>query len=572
MALTRVFGISWLFVVCLTTLPADSTTAHQTTPASNPPKLSRVDFPTSARSEEAQAHFLRGVAALHSFWYPVARDEFRSATRIEPEFMMGYWGEAMTHNHPLWGDPQETDAARKVLAIIKMTAELTPKERAYLEAVKVLYGEGDKRTRDQEYAAAMGKLYRDHQDDLEAAAFYALALLGAVHSENPTALRTRMQAAAIVFDVYRKDPNHPGAAHYIIHALDDPDHAILALPVARHYVEIAPPAHHAQHMPLHIFQRLGMWPDAVAANEAAWRTSDQWVKTNDFPITQRDYHSLHWLLYSYLQQGRYREAEDRLATMRKSLEQFPRDAARMLAYGAYTYASMAAEFVVETERWDAVEELLPAAHGTAKDAKPTADAASYQALVALAQTPAIFARGLAAAMKGSPEAQTNVAALQAIREQPHVAPESAIEHVLKMSEIHELEIAAMASASTGKVEEAIMIMQKATALEEAMGPPSGPPTKPSHELYGELLLRAGRHAEAAQQFAKSLFRHPNRAHSLIGAARTAAQSGQIQSAMNAYGQFSRQWQQADTQLPLRIEARDYLRTNERSADDAKLNR
>ncbi len=561
MTLTSVSSRSWLLVTCLITLPADSSTAHQPTAPSNLPKLSMVDFPTSARSEEAQAHFLRGVAALHSFWYPVARDEFRAATRIEPEFMMGYWGEAMTHNHPLWGDPQETDSARKALATIKITPELTPKERAYLDAVKVLYGQGDKLTRDQEYAAAMEKIYREHPDDREAAAFYALALLGAARPEDPTALRTRMQAAAIGLEVYRKDPNHPGAAHYIIHAFDDPAHAILALPIARHYVEIAPPAHHAQHMPLHVFQRLGMWPDAVAANEAAWRTSDQWVKTNDLPISQRDYHSLHWLLYSYLQQGRYREAEDQLAMMRKSLEEFPKNDARMLAYGAYTHASMAAEFVVETERWDAVEELLPATQGKAKDTKATADANSYQALAALAHTPAIFARGLTAAMKGSPDAQASVAALQAIREQPHGSADSAVEHLLKMAEIHALEIAAMASASTGKVDEAITIMQKAANLEEAMGPPSGPPIKPSHELYGELLLRAGRHAEAAQQFATSLFRHPNRARSLIGAARADAQSGKIQGAMNAYGQFLRQWQQADAQLPLRNEARDYLQAN-----------
>jgi tetratricopeptide (TPR) repeat protein len=119
----------------------------------------------------------------------------------------------------------------------------------------------------------------------------------------------------------------------------------------------------------------------------------------------------------------------------------------------------------------------------------------------------------------------------------------------------------MASASTGKVDEAITIMQKAANLEEAMGPPSGPPIKPSHELYGELLLRAGRHAEAAQQFATSLFRHPNRARSLIGAARADAQSGKIQGAMNAYGQFLRQWHHADAQLPLRNEARDYLQAN-----------
>jgi hypothetical protein len=556
-------GALLLPVVIMMTMPADSTAAHETTAQqSEPAKLSKlgvVDFPTSARSEKAQGHFLHGVAALHSFWYPVALDEFREATKIDPNFMMGYWGEAMAHNHPLWGDPQETEPARRVLEKITITPELTPRERAYLHAVKVLYGEGDKVTRDRAYAAVMEKIYREYSDDREAATFYTLALLGTVQPGDPTALRTRMHAAAIALDVYRKDPNHPGAAHYIIHAFDDPDHAILALPVARHYAEIAPPAHHAQHMPLHVFQQLGMWSDAAAANEAAWKMSDQWVKNNNLPISQRDYHSLHWLLYSYLQQGRYRQAEDLLMTMQKSLEQFPKDDRRMLAYGAYTHASMAAEFVVETEQWDTAERLLPATQGKAKDSKATADSDSYQAFTALAQTPAIFARGLAAAMKGSPDARDSVAALRAIREQPPGTQEPVIEQLLKMSEVHELEIAAVVSASKGNFDVAITIMQKATALEEAMGPQPGPPIKPSHELYGEILLRAGHPAEAAQQFARSLFRYPNRARSLLGAARAAAQSGDTAGAAHAYGQFSRQWQEADVQLPARNEARDYLK-------------
>jgi hypothetical protein len=557
-------GISkrfFLLVACLM-MSAASTSAHQpTTQQSQPAKLGElgvVDFPTSAGSKEVQAHFLRGVAALHSFWYPVALDEFQAATRIEPNFMMGYWGEAMVHNHPLWGDPQEIEAAHKVLEKIKTTPELTPRERAYLHAVKVLYGDGDKVTRDRAYTAAMENIYRQYPNDREAATFYALALLGTVEPGDRTALRTRMHAAAIALDVYRKDPNHPGAAHYIIHAFDDPDHAILALPVARHYTAIAPPAHHAQHMPLHVFQQLGMWSDAAAANEAAWNTSDKWVKNNDLPIYQRDYHSLHWLLYSYLQQGRYREAEELVVTMRKSLEQFPKDDPRMLAYGAYTHASMAAEFVVETERWDAANALLPSPPAKAKDLKATADADPYQPFAAIAQTPVLFARGLAAAMKGSPDAQESVAALQTIREQRLDLQEPAIEQVLKISEIHELEITAIAGAKAN-LDEAISIMEKATALEEAMGPPPGPPVKPSHELYGDILLRADRPAQAAQQFAKSLFRYPNRARSLLGAARAAAQSGDTPGAVHAYAQFSRQWQQADAHLPLRNEAHDYLK-------------
>jgi hypothetical protein len=218
--------------------------------------LGTVAFPI-AGSPQVQAHFLRGIAALHSFWYPVALDEFCAATRIDPDFIMGYWGEAMAYNHPLWGDPQDTEAARQVLTHIHDMSKLTPRERTYVHAVRDLYGPGEKPARDQAYAAAMERLYQDYPDDLEAASFYALALLGTVvRPDDPTALRTRMRAAAIALEVYYKAPNHPCAAHYILHAFDDPDHAMLALPAARHYADIAPAAPHALHMPSHIFLQL----------------------------------------------------------------------------------------------------------------------------------------------------------------------------------------------------------------------------------------------------------------------------------------------------------------------------
>jgi hypothetical protein len=266
-------------------------------------RLGTVQFLTSAKSHEAQARFQHGVAALHSFWYPVALEEFRAAARIEPGFAMAYWGEAMAHNHPIWGDPQETEAARQVLSRLPANTGLTPREQAYLEAVKALYGQGDKRARDRAYAQAMEKVYRENPDDLEAAAFYSLALLGLAYgggssdagaASDPAALRTRMQAAAIAQEIYRREPNHPGSAHYLLHAFDDPDHAVLALPAARRYAAIAPAAPHALHMPSHIFLQLGMWPEAAASNEASWRASTD-AKAPDF-------HSLHWLLFAYLQQ------------------------------------------------------------------------------------------------------------------------------------------------------------------------------------------------------------------------------------------------------------------------------
>ncbi|CAN5853484.1 hypothetical protein BH20PSE1_BH20PSE1_12500 [soil metagenome] len=195
--------------------------------------------------------------------------------------MMGYWGEAMAHDHPIWGDPQETEAARKVIAKIRITPGLTQRERAYIDAAKLLYGEGDRQARDQAYAEAMKRIYREYPDDLEAAGFYSLALLGSVEPQEPGVLQTRMRAAGIAMEVYRKEPNHPGAAHYILHAFDDPNHAILALPAAKRYAEIAPDSPHALYMPSHIFLQLGMWEEAAKSNEASWAASKKWVEQNN---------------------------------------------------------------------------------------------------------------------------------------------------------------------------------------------------------------------------------------------------------------------------------------------------
>lgn len=563
LALTRFSSRAFFVVVaCAMAMLAASSTAQP--PASAQlDKLGTVDFPTSG-SAQAQAHFLRGVAALHSFWYEVALEEFRASTRIEPDFMMGYWGEAMAHNHPIWGDPQETEAARKVLTNIRDTSKLTPRERAYVQAVQVLYGDGDKPARDRAYSAAMEKIYRDFPDDVEAALFYALSLMGTVSPEDPAGVQTRLRAGAIASAVYQKHPNHPGAAHYILHAFDDPANAPKALDAARRYAAIAPAAPHALHMPSHIFLQLGMWPKAAASNEASWAASDTWVQQRHLPISKRDYHSLHWLLYIYLQQGRYAKAEALLAQMRQSLAEFPKDDPRNLMFGTFTLANMAATFVVETEQWDTAEQWLGSPQaGQAADSlsqtQTSSGAHAMQAYMGVTQVPVIFARGLATAAQGSPEAQTSMAKLQALRAQQAGTQVPFIAQILKMTEIQEVEIAAMAAAAQGN--EAITIMRQATALEEAMPPPSGPPLviKPAHELFGEILLRAKRPKEASEQFATSLRRHKNRARSLLGAARAAAQDGDAQGAANFYAQFAHQWQQADAQLPELREAQDYLK-------------
>lgn len=518
-------------------------------------QLGKVVFPTSG-SQQAQIHFLRGLAALHSFWFEEALDDFRESTKLDADFVMGYWGEAMAYNHPLWAE-QDTEAARKTLAKIKDTSKITARETAYVEAVRALYGEGDKLTRDKAYSAAMEKVYRDFPDDLEAACFYSLSLLGTVRPGDK-GFRRQALAGAIALDLYRKNPDHPGAAHFIIHSFDDPEHAILALPAARRYAEIAPEAHHARHMPAHIFLQLGMWPEAAASNESAWAVSDAWVKRKGLPLSARDYHSLHWLAYVYLQQGRFSKAEQLLPMNRKD--------------GAGRYnQDMAAAFVVETERWDLAAKFFTvepekADDGMAGHAGHNAPAATTPAAAPSAttvrgprsQSLPSFIQGLAAAKTGSPEAARFIAELQAARKQ---ITDKGDAYAAKAAEIKELEVSAAAAASKQNYAEAIEMMKRATAIEEEMSPPSGPPSliKPSHELFGEILLAANRPKEAAEQFGVALLRQPNRARSLLGLARASAKGGDTKAALEAYSKFSRQWNQADPNLPELREAQDYLK-------------
>ena len=519
-------------------------------------QLGKVEFQTSG-SAQAHAHFLRGLAALHSFWYTEALEAFKESTKTDPDFMMGYWGEAMAYNHPLWGE-QDMSAAREVIAKFKDTPKLSVRERAYLNAVKLLYGEGSKRDRDAAYSAVMEKIYTDYPDDLDAAAFFSLSLLGQVRSEDKN-YRLQARAGAIALDVYQKNPNHPGAAHYIIHAFDDPDHAILALPAARRYAGIAPEAHHARHMPSHIFLQLGMWPEAAASNESAWEVSDAWMKRKNLSPGVRDYHSLHWLLYVYLQQGRYRKAEELLSVMKQAMSDKAYENKLRPAYYENNYANMAAAYVVETERWNLATTLFPATDSQFAAANSMANGHGHGGAQPVAGTSLetvrtsdrgqrlpTFIRSWASALNGS-------------------AAGSAADHVPaasgELQGIGQLEVAAVAASMKREHDKAAGLMKEAVSLEEKLGPPSGPPSliKPPQELFGELLLRAGKSVEASEQFKAALLRQPNRARSLLGLARSAAASGDRVSAEAAYSKFLAQWQQADAELPELKEAREYLK-------------
>jgi tetratricopeptide (TPR) repeat protein len=510
--------------------------------------LGKIDFPASG-APEAHRLFLRGVAALHSFWYEEAIDAFRRSTDLDPDLVMGYWGEAMAHHHPIW-EEENLEAARAVLQNVPDAVSMTEREQRYLDAARRLFGEGDKLSRHRGYAEQMEQLHRDYPEDQEAACLYALSLLGlATDFDGQPAVRDkyRMQAGALGLDVYGKNPDHPCGAHYTIHAFDDPVHAILALPQARRYAEIAPAVPHAQHMPAHIFLQLGMWHEAAASSKAGWESSADWVRRDGLPLALQDYHSLYWLHYVYLQQGRYGEAEA-LLTMKQQDMTKPQssDVTRLHGFErtvSRNYDRMIAAYIVETERWEAIHQSWDVKGYRFGDESPEL---------------AVYVRALAERM-GALQGQRGDQQKEK-RSEPSRADGEVSSEDPDLFRIWDLQLAALDQVEENKFSKAGDLIEQAMALEDKLPPPSGPPAliKPSHELYGEILLRAGRHQEARQYFDQVLFWHPNRARSLLGLARAGAGSGDARIAREAYTTLLSIWKQAEPDHPEVIEAQQFL--------------
>ncbi len=498
--------------------------------------LGQTSFANSGAAA-AQEPFLRGLLLLHSFEYDDAREAFQEAARLDPGFAMAYWGEAMTHNHPVWFQ-QDREAARAALDRLAPTPEArlakapTEREKDYLRAADVLFGEGEKDARDDAFAEAMRRLSETYPDDLDAAAFYALSLLGTSHEGRDFA--TYMRAAATVEEVFARNPNHPGAAHYLIHSYDDPIHAPLGLRAARVYAKIAPAAAHALHMPSHIFVALGLWDDVVALNEASWAASLERIERKNLSKDQRGYHALWWLAYGYLQQGRYRDAQSLLNVVAQDHQELDIGRTR------YHLLAMRAAYLVDTGQWDG-----PAAH---IEIDPASLGLEHAATV-------WFVDGLGALNTGDRAAAD--AALAALRERRAAATEPQAQEI---AGILENELAALLLLEDGQPDAALALLDQAAAAEDALhfdfGPPS--PVKPAHELYGEVLLRLDRPAEAQAHFRKALTRTPMRAAALLGLARAAAQAGDEAAAQQTYDALRQIWHRADEDVPGLQEVRSML--------------
>jgi tetratricopeptide (TPR) repeat protein len=506
--------------------------------------LGTATFPTSAHSADAEREFMRGLLLMHLFEYGDASSSFVAAEKADPGFAMAYWGEAMTFNHPVWNQ-LDVQAGQAALAKFGPTPEARaqriadPRERAWFSADEILYsGAGSKPERDALYAAAMLQLTRAYPKDDEAQLFYALALLG--KSEGVRDVATYLRAAAIAKAVFMRNPDHPGAAHYWIHAMDDPQHAEGALVPARALSKIAPSAAHAQHMCSHIFLALGMWDDVVEANLAATTVAHKHAAARGRP-PGRCGHSTYWLEYGYLEQGRIDAAKSVVAGCR---EEAMRPGMAAEARGTVdpddavvsSFVEMRARYLVDTGRWQ--DEM-----------------AGWKVDMGGALMPEIndaFATGFAAAERGDLSTARNaLAALLDFLPQAPVTFDAAgtppADPMRRVPQIQKLHLQAVILSAEGHGDEAIAMAQQAVAAGEelpyAFGPPS--PEKPSYELLGELLLKENRNAPARAAFEASLQRAPQRTESLLGLARAEIAMGDKAAATETWRHLLGIWKNAD---------------------------
>jgi tetratricopeptide (TPR) repeat protein len=512
----------------------------------------------------ASADFDRALALLHNFWYARALEAFDAVIRVDPACAMAYWGAALTYNHPFWDAPTAADlsAAWTLVQRGQQTPPKTPRERLYLDAVAALYrdaGAGPKAARDEAFKEAMRAICEQYPDD-ETKLFYGLSILGTIR-EGTRGFEKQAVAAKLFEEVYAAKPEHPGVLHYLIHVYDDPEHAAEGLTAARAYAAAAAAVPHAQHMPSHIFSRLGLWDESAATNEHAWRTSEVDVQRAGEKGEYRDFHALNYLQYAYLQLGRYRDARrvtDIIDAQFKALpdRKTAADTSELQARHVrgrtiyalpdrvvYGYFDMQTRYLVETGNWEAV--------ATVPLVAPSRDFAVMQ----------LQLEALSAAKRGeAARAQAAADRMVALAMEP--GQHAFVQQILTIQAKEAQAIAAQAAGNAGR---AIAMMQEAIAIEDAIDALSQPPypVVPAHELYGTILLELNRPAEAIAQFTETLKRTPGRPKALFGIAQAAERAGDKPLALARYTEFLQAWKQADADRPELATARQFIQTMKR---------
>lgn len=520
-------------------------------------KLGRVNFTISC-SPLAKKQFNRAVAWLHSFEYEEAEKAFNEVAVTDPKCGMAYWGIAMSNYHPLWAPPTPEEMKRGLGGITraKEVGARTQREKDYIAAMDLFYKDAatvDHRTRTFAYHEAMKKIHEAYPSDSEASVFYALTLIATGTMSNDKTYAREKEAAKILNRVLRTQPQHPGVTHYIIHSYDYPALAQLALPAARNYARIAPASAHAQHMPSHIFTRLGLWQDAIRSNLGARDSAKAFARRHNMPgAWDEQIHAMDYLAYAYLQSAQDKQAAGVLEELNQ-IRQIDPPSFKV----AYALSAIPARYALERRQWREAANLALRPGGMEKfpwEQFPWAEAQIH------------FARAIGAARTGNKsEVQKAIDQLAAIK-RSLTDPQGGYDWAKQVEIKHQVASAWLAYLE-GKHDEAIRMMRAAADLDDATDKhPVTPGTlMPAREQLGELLLELKQPAAALQEFETSLRTAPNRFNGLYGAARSAKLAGDHNRARTNYEKLTYVTRQSDGFRPEIEEAKAFLTGVKRSA-------
>lgn len=545
--MNKTTSVAWILALALVT-GASGAWAHEGHEARSgePEKLGEVDFAVSCNAA-ARQEFNRAMALFHSFWFDPAKKSFAKALVHDPECGMAHWGLAiMSMGNPFaWPpSPAALKAGAAASAEAQRVGAKTQRERDFIAALAVFFKDSETaehRPRALALEGAMEGVAARYPDDAEAQILYALLL-------NVTALPTdktfarQLKAAAILEPLFRKYPNHPGIAHYLIHTYDYADLAEKGLPFARVYAGIAPSVPHALHMPSHIFSRAGLWREMVESNQASYRAAKAELSEKTLDIGTYDaLHAMDYMVFGHLQQAQDKAAGQLLgeveAIRKVNVENF---------VAAYAFAAIPARFALERGDWKQAAALKLSPGDLAWDKFPQAEAIL------------VFARGLGAARVGDvAAARRDAARLQALKEAMSTA---GIGYWAGQADFQIKTVNAWIAYAEKRQDEALQLMRAAAELEEASDKHAVTPGNvvPSRELLGEMLLALKQPAQAFAEFERSLKRDPNRFRGIYGAARAADASGNHASARAYYAKLQALSAERDTERPELASAKAFL--------------
>lgn len=529
----------WCFAVALTTAAAIGF-AHEDNdlPAGKPgAQLGKVDFRVEC-SPAAQREFNHAVALYHSFWFDPATLAFQKVIELDPGCGMAYWGIALSTLANPFGWPPPAKAMQAGAAAIEQGAKVgarSQRERDTIAALAKLFQNWettDHRPRALAWEAAMEQAAQRYPEDDETQIFYALALVANALASDKTFSR-QLKAGGILEPTFQSHPDHPGAAHYLIHAYDYTELVQRGLPAARRYASIAPSAPHALHMPAHIFTRLGLWEDSLATNAVSAAAAKAELKAESHTLgSYNAVHAMDYMVYAHLQLGQdaaARELVDEIARLQRvDVTNFA------VAYGA---AAMPARYALERRRWDEAArlELMPRS-------LPWSQFPHAESIV-------VYTRALAKArLRDLEGARAEIRRLQQLRD---ALVTMKLAYWVQQSEIQIAAASAWLALAEGRDGDAIGLMRLATEMEAATDkhPVTPGPLVPTRELLGEMLLELGQPARALTEFERLEISEPNRLLPLYNAARAAEAAGDTAKARAYYRKLLELTARRDTERP-----------------------